>query len=113
MSSRYAVGTSSFNLDNLVLQGPIPSDGVKLKVGNQVKRGQLVVMDVGLIIPDPGTDPTKVYGIASEDVDATAKEEMTVVYVGGVFALSEITFPAGKDYSHYKEALRNKGIILR
>lgn len=110
---KYDVGSSSFTMDNLVLEGPIAVDSMTVKMGNVLKRGQLFIMASGLAVVDPGTDPSLVYGIAAEDVDATAKDVKSVGYISGNFSKSAIIFPAGKNYSHYKEPLRNKGITLR
>jgi hypothetical protein len=111
--SRYGVGTSTFVPDNFMLEGPIVKDSITVKNGTTLKRGQTFILENGLAVADTGVTPSLVYGLASEDISATTRDEKSIAYVSGIFSMGAVTFPVGKNYTHYKEALRNKGIILR
>lgn len=111
--SRFNHPIATCNADNLVLTGAIRTDACSLKADSTVRRGELVIMQSGKIIPDTGANPSSVYGIACESLEVSASDQKTEVYVSGEYSLSSVIFPAGKTYADYKEALRNKGIILR
>jgi len=109
----YEVTKSQFTNPQLVLGGPVQTDIVTFASGAKFALGELVIMSTGKMAADAGLDPTKVYGIVASEVDASLADAEGIVYTSGVFNKDEIVFPEGKTYADYKEALRNKGIILK
>lgn len=111
---RYTPGSETFTPNgHLIIEGDPNKDTGLLKAGETVVKGQLVEFTGGKFVAALGTDVNAVYGIASESATATGSDLDFVVFTSGTFAQPLITFPAGKTYTDYKAALRNKGIVLR
>ncbi|MEI6286224.1 MAG: head decoration protein [Bacillota bacterium] len=115
-----AVETYAYQPDNLVAGGnlDVETTAETLAKGENLKRGALVGMldaDGTLKAIKKGvTDGTQnLYGIMTEDVDATANAAPAVVYVFGNFNTNSMIVPAGDTVAAYRVQGRKIGLIFR
>lgn len=81
--------------------------GLEIASGNKVKRGD-IIDENGTIITDSG----KVFGIATEDVDASSGAKRTVAYVEGEFNIEKVNFGSADRETVIKLCL-DRNIYLR
>lgn len=82
--------------------------------GQNLKRGALVTFANGKVSAVSAADgASDVFGILTDDVDASDADTEGVVYVNGDFNKAAVSVPSGVDIEDFVKAARNVGIFLR
>lgn len=84
--------------------------------GQNLKRGALVTFangKVSAVSAANGDTPADVFGILTDDVNASDADTEGVVYVTGDFNKAAVIVPSGVDIEDFVKAARNVGIFLR
>lgn len=86
--------------------------------GQNLKRGALVTFANGKVsavsaAADGNTPASDVFGILTDDVNASDADAEGVVYVTGDFNKAAVIVPSGVDIEDFVKAARNVGIFLR
>jgi len=85
---------------------------VTVASGQNLKRGALVTFANGKVSA-VDAQSTDVFGIMTDDVDASNADTEGVVYVTGDFNAAAIVLASGLDVADFVKMARNVGLFLR
>jgi len=119
-TENYAVTSTSFSYDNLIVTGtfPIITDSLTLLTGTNYVRGTVlgVVTATGKAVKVDSTkaDGSQVpYAILTQDTDATAADILAPVYLTGEFNGAALIFGGTDTKDTHKASLRKIGIFVK
>jgi len=112
--------TESTSYDSLISglnRSEMKTFPVTVLEGQNLKRGALVTFANGKVsavsAADGDTPASDVFGILTDDVNASDADTEGVVYVTGDFNKAAVIVPSGVDIEDFVKAARNVGIFLR
>lgn len=119
-AENYAVTSTSFNYDNLIVTGtfPIVTDSLIISSGSNYKRGTVlgVITATGeaVAVDSTKTDGSQIpYAVLTQDTDATAVDVLAPVYLTGEFNGDALVFGGTDTKTTHKAALRKIGIFIK
>ena len=114
----YNASFDTYSPDNLIVTGPVNTREVTILSGETIVRGEVLgkITASGKYLGSlsGAADGSEVpMSIASEAVDASGGDTVTIVYESGTFNESRITLGTAHTLASVREGLREKGIFLK